>query len=241
MASAVLLGAVVRQRRLAGEARTARIAADAESVLRERLAQERLQIARDLHDVLAHTLSIAAVQAGVALDSLDGNPEQARKAMATVRSLMQEVLPQLHVTLGALRGRSGASTAPIEPQPRLAQLGDVAERARASGLDVHLSLPAPSTELTPFVELTVYRIITEALTNVLSHSDATTATVSVAVADGCVSVEVADNGHATEPGGGGFGLIGMRERAQLVGGTVEAGPVDSGGFRVWARIPTEAP
>lgn len=259
MASAVLLGAFVRQRFVSAAARSARIVADAESALRERLAQERLQIARDLHDVLAHTLSIVSVQAGVALDNLEDDPTQARKAMTTVRSLVREVLPQLRVTLGALRGEAGASgrrgetgaadasgelgvpAETIAPQPRLAQLRTVVERARSSGLDVRLSLPESSVALTPFVELTVYRIVTEALTNVLSHSDATAVTVDVAVAEGWVSVEVVDNGQATGVGGAGFGLIGMRERAQLVGGTVHAGPHESGGFRVSVQLPTEAP
>lgn len=269
MGSAVILGAGARQRRLAAEARLAQAAADAEARLREAMAGERLRIARDLHDVLAHTLSVIAVQAGVALDSLETGPEQARKAMARVRSLVREATPQLHSSLGALR--DGAGPVPdLAPQPGLAQLSEVAEQARAAGLSVELVLPADMSAISPFVQLTAYRIVTEALTNVLRHARATAAAASVQLQEGTLVIDVVDNGTsdggadaasagaagadpagtvpagtagsgAGAPGSTGLGLAGIRERASLADGTVQAGPGPDGGFRVLARIPIGQP
>ncbi|WP_125615933.1 sensor histidine kinase [Specibacter cremeus] len=239
MASAVILGAAARQRRLAAESALAQSAADAEARLRDALAQERLRIARDLHDVLAHTLSVIAVQTGVALDSLPGSPDQARKAMLTVRSLVREATPQLHSSLGALRGE--AEPPQLAPQPGLAQLPGVAEQARAAGLRVELVLPQDFSAVSPFVQLTAYRVVTEALTNVLRHADATSATASVSLAEGTLVIDVCDDGTSPGPAAGGLGLAGMRERVSLADGTVQAGPDPAGGFRVLARIPAGRP
>ncbi|PYI65478.1 two-component sensor histidine kinase [Arthrobacter livingstonensis] len=238
MGGAVLIGAVVRQRRLEAESRTAQAAHDRESALREHMAAERLLIARDLHDVLAHTLSVIAVQAGVALDALDDDPEQARKSIQAVRTAARDVLPGLHETLRALRGESTSSPA---PQPGLAQLAGIAEKARASGLNVRLELPPEHAGLSAFLELTAYWIVTEALSNVMAHSDAANVTAAVTVQGPDLHILVADDGRPVSPGTGGFGLAGMQERAQLAGGTVQAGTTAAGGYCVEARLPLGEP
>ncbi|RAN71866.1 hypothetical protein B5P43_33605 [Bacillus sp. SRB_336] len=243
----VLIGAVVRQRRMALEARTAQEALAAEGRLRERMAAERLLIARDLHDVLAHTLSVIAVQAGAALDSLDDDPAQARRSITAVRAAARDVLPGLHETLRTLRGE--AAEGARAPQPGLSQLTEVADKARASGLDVQLELPPEPSGLSPFLELTAYWIATEALSNVMKHSNASRVCAAVTMDGDQLHIRVVDNGHATSgnasdagrPSAGGFGLLGMQERAQLAGGTVQAGTTPAGGFLVSARLPLGAP
>ncbi|WP_113716099.1 sensor histidine kinase [Arthrobacter dokdonensis] len=242
MGAGVLIGAVVRQRRMALESRTAQESLAAEGRLRERMAAERLLIARDLHDVLAHTLSVIAVQAGVALDALDDDPAQARKSILAVRAAARDVLPGLHETLRTLRGGNGGGAAAPAPQPGLAQLPAVAQKARASGLAVELGLPQRPYGVSPFLELTAYWIVTEALSNVMRHSDASHVSAAVTVQGEFLHVRVEDNGRAAGgPQPGGFGLLGMRERVQLAGGTLEAGPTPAGGFLVSARLPLGEP
>jgi signal transduction histidine kinase len=239
MAWMAVLGAAARQRHLVAEERVRRAAVTAEADLRERVSQERLRIARELHDVLAHTISVIAVQSGAALDSLDSSPEQARRALLVVRSAAREAMPELRAALGLLRG-DRSETPDVLAQPRLEQLTDLVEQARGAGLRVRLTMPEQLPAVTPFLELTAYRIMQEALTNVVRHAAATEVTVSVRLDDATLLIDVRDNGRgAGAPGGTGLGLVGMRERAQLVGGEVRAGPLSEGGFGVHARLPTD--
>jgi signal transduction histidine kinase len=177
-----LLGASARQRRLESEEKLRQAAAMAEARARQRVADDRLQVARELHDVLAHTISVIAVQSGLALDSLDDDPDTSRSAMTTVRASTKEALAELRATLTLLRG---LGESPL-PQPQLAQLPALVAQASSAGLSVALDVDAPA--LPPVVELTAYRVVQEALTNVIRHAHAGKARVTVCVADAVLHV-----------------------------------------------------
>ena len=241
-----VLGAATGTSRRAAAQSLRRAATATEARMREGLAEERLRIARELHDVLAHTISVIAVQSGLALDSLDDRPGQARTALLAVRAATREAMPELRAALGLLRGDRPAGGQPVGSdalaQPRLEQLPDLADQARAAGLRVDLSVTQPpqSAPLPPFLDLTGYRIVQEALTNVVRHAHANAVSVTVTREDGTLLIEVRDDGRgAPTPPASGLGLAGMRERVALVGGTVTAGPAAGGGFRVSARLPVE--
>ncbi|MFI8880700.1 sensor histidine kinase [Streptomyces sp. NPDC055243] len=249
----LLLGEVVRGRRelmreYAGRAERAE--ADREREARRKVDQERVRIARELHDVVAHTVSAMTVQAGLALDALDSRPEVARTAMRQVRTSGKEAVRELRATVGVLREGREAS---VDPAPRLAQLDELVEGVRGTGLRVSLHADTDTDtatdsgagtggrELPRLVELAAYRIVQEALTNVIKHAEARHVAVSVVVAGGRLAVEVTDDGPATAEGPGeGYGLIGMRERATAMGGDLEAGPLRGGGWRVRAVLPVES-
>ena len=205
-----------------------------------RVGEQRLGLAQELHDVLAHNISLINVQASVALHLLDDQPEQARPALTTIKKASRDALGELRTALDLLRR---GEDAPRAPAPRLADLDALVAGVRAGGLDVRLEheLDGPPPPLPDAVELAVYRIVQEALTNVTRHARATVVTVRLRYDDG-VSVEVTDDGHGGQPGGPatgepGNGIVGMRERAEALGGTVEAGPGPGGGFRVAAHLP----
>ena len=199
--------------------------------------EQRLQLAQELHDVLAHHISLINVQAGVALHLFDEHPEQAGPALAHIKDASHEALQELRAALDLLRHDD---TAPRAPAPGLADLDTLVDGVRASGLDVRLDA-SPLPTLPAATELAAYRIVQEALTNVTRHAHATSATVRVDAGAGGLTVEVTDDGSGGGPAdaaaGGGNGLVGMRERAASLGGTVEAGPRVGGGFRVLARLP----
>ncbi|ONK12374.1 sensor histidine kinase [Streptomyces sp. MP131-18] len=229
----LLLGEVVRGRHEL--ARRAEVEHRHETT--RRLREERVRIARELHDVVAHTVSAMTVQAGVALDAFDRRPEVARAALQQVRDSGKEAVRELRTTVTILREND--TDAPAAPAPRLAQLAELTERLPLP-VTLHLAAGPPSAgPLPPVVELTAYRIVQEALTNVVKHSNARHAAVSVRAADGRLLVEVTDDGPggAHAGGGTGFGLLGMRERATAVGGSLEYGVVPGGGFRVSASLP----
>jgi signal transduction histidine kinase len=198
---------------------------------RRRSSEQRLHIARELHDVLAHDISLINVQAGVALHLVDEQPEQARIALANIKEASRDALHELRTALDVLRTGDDASRAPA---PTLAGLPALVEGVRASGLDVRLDLAALPPLPAP-VELAAYRIVQEALTNVTRHARATTARVAV-THDGALHVEVLDDGVGGDPVPGN-GLVGMRHRATSLGGTFDAGPT-RGGFAVRATLPT---
>ncbi|WP_367047040.1 sensor histidine kinase [Streptomyces sp. Je 1-332] len=237
----LLLGEVVRGRReLLKEYadRAERAEADREREARRKVDQERVRVARELHDVIAHTVSAMTVQAGLALDALDSRPEVARTAMRQVRTSGKEAVRELRATVGVLR--EGRHTASVDPAPRLAQLDELVETARGAGLRVSLHADTGGRELPRLVELAAYRIVQEALTNVIKHASARHVAVSVAVTGECLAVEITDDGPGTSGGAGeGYGLIGMRERATAMGGGVEAGPLRGGGWRVRGTLPVE--
>ncbi len=242
--AATVVAHSARRSRLEHQARLHEEAAAAEERLGRRLAEERLRIARELPDVLAHTISVVAVQSNVALDALAAAPPEtgeAREAMLLVRGAARQAMPALRAALDLLRGR--AAPADSRPQPGLGQLGELTAQFRESGLNVEVNLPADVQALTPLVQLTVYRITQEALTNTLRHAGATRATVTLARTGGTALLQIEDDGTGSPGahGAGGFGLLGMAERAEALGGRVEAGPRATGGWLVRAEIPADIP
>ncbi|MFW6693247.1 sensor histidine kinase [Streptomyces sp. MAR4 CNX-425] len=235
-AAAVLAGGeLMRTRR----EQWAALRAEREQARRRRADEERLRIARELHDVLAHSISVINIQAGVGLALLDQQPEKAREALTTIKSASKEALGEVRQVLDALRTPGGA---PRSPAPGLDRLGELREQAAAAGLTVDVTVDGTRVPLPPGTELAAFRIVQEALTNVVRHSGSRTARVVVAYAPAELELQVDDDGPATAGGltGGGNGLVGMRERAAALGGTVEAGTRPDGGFRVRARIPLPA-
>jgi signal transduction histidine kinase len=228
---ALAAGDAVRSRREAVE----RAGAASEEEALRRLGDERLRIARDVHDVVAHAMVEINVQAGVAAHLIDRDPEQARSALRHIKAASGDALSELRATLRVLRGADGA--APVEPTAGVEDLEELASGLRAAGVQVSFAvdpLPAGASA----VQAVVYRIVQEALTNALRHAAASTVRVRVARAGDAVDVEVRDDGTAA--GGdrrSGQGLRGMRERAAALGGTVESGRAPDGGWRVRARLP----
>nr|MBA3281213.1 sensor histidine kinase [Acidimicrobiia bacterium] len=201
-----------------------------------RIAEQRLELAQELHDVLAHNISLINVQASVALHLLDDQPDHARPALANIKEASRDALHELRTALDLLRR---GDEAPRSPAPRLADLDALVAGVRASGLDVRLEQDTLETPLPAAVELAAYRIVQEALTNVTRHARAGAATVRLSYEAG-VDLEVTDDGVGG-PSGPGNGIVGMRERASALGGTVEAGPGPDGGFRVTAHLPERQP
>jgi signal transduction histidine kinase len=211
------------------------------------LAVEQARIARELHDVVAHCVTVMVVQAGVAEAFLDSSPELARQPLQEVQSTGQQAVAELTRMLGLLRGAGDASSA-LAPQPGVAQLSDLAERLSNSGLEVQLSSVGEVRPLPPGVDLTVFRIVQEALTNTLKHAGGARALVELRYLPRSVEVEVTDAGtgrqgwpEAGPATHGGHGLIGMAERVSLFGGELQTGVQPGGGFRVLAHLPVELP
>lgn len=210
------------------------------------LAVEQARIARELHDVVAHCVTVMVVQAGVAEALLDASPDRAREPLQEVQSTGQQAIAELTRMLGLLRGAGEASTG-LAPQPGVAQLPDLAERLTTSGLDVQLTSVGEVRPLPPGVDLTVFRIVQEALTNTLKHAGGDArALVELRYLPRSVEVEVTDAGAgdqgltAAGPATrGGHGLIGMAERVSLFGGELHTGVRPEGGFRVLAHLPVE--
>ncbi len=223
---------LIRVRR-EGYERIRRERAEAE---RHRAAEERLRIARELHDVIAHSLSVINVQANVGLALIDERPEQARTALSTIKATSKEALGEVRQVLGSLRS---PGSAPRAPAPGLDRLPELAEQAAAAGLKVAVETEGTARRLPPGADLAAFRIVQEALTNVVRHSGARAAHVRVGYRPDGLELRIEDAGPATASGetGGGNGLIGMRERAAALGGTVSAGPRADGGFRVVATLP----
>ncbi|MEU6864503.1 sensor histidine kinase [Streptomyces sp. NPDC046876] len=220
----------------------ARDRAERAAAQRRRADEERLRIARELHDVLAHSISVINVQAGVGLALLDTDPEQARSALIAIRAAGREALGEVRQVLDTLRA---PGEAPRTPAPGLGRLPELVEQAAAAGLTVRVEGEEASRGLPPGADLAAFRILQEALTNVVRHSGARTARIRIGRPPGPCTLElqVDDDGPATggDAGGSGTGLTGMRERAAAQGGTVTAGPRPDGGFRVLARLPLPEP
>ncbi|WP_419248656.1 histidine kinase [Streptomyces melanogenes] len=214
----------------------ARAGAERAAADRRRADEERLRIARELHDVLAHSISVINVQAGVGLALLDSDPEQARTALTTIKSASKEALGEVRQVLDTLRTPGDA---PRSPAPGLDRLPELVEQAAAAGLTVGTATTGSPRALPPGADLAAFRIVQEALTNVVRHSGSRTARVLLDYAPDVLELRVDDDGPAGPGGAGGSGngLIGMRERAAALGGTIEAGPRPDGGFRVVARLP----
>jgi signal transduction histidine kinase len=216
-----------------------------EEEARRRASEERLRIAQELHDVLAHNISLINVQAGVALHLIDERPEQARPALAAIKDASKEALDELRSVLDLLREGTDEA-ASLAPAPRLgADLDDLVAKAVAAGVDVRVDVEGDRRPLPPGVDRAAFRIAQEALTNVVRHAGGATATVQVAYGDDAVTVQVDDDGPGVVGGpgdggqsdGSGNGITGMRERAAALGGRLDAGPRAGGGFRVRAWLP----
>jgi len=227
LAVVLAVSEVVRTRREQA-AEVARAEAEEEQ---RRVGEQRLVIAQELHDVLAHNISLINVQAGVALHLIDEQPDQARTALANIKEASRDALHELRTALDLLR----RGDAPRAPAPRLDDLDTLVAGVRAGGLDARLEVDGRAGPLPAAVELAAYRIVQEALTNVTRHARADLVTVRLGYGDG-VTVEVTDDGVGG-PAGPGNGITGMRQRAAALGGTVEAGPLPGGGFRVVAHLP----
>ncbi len=241
MLAVVALGDAVRSRR-ALRAELARQANAAEEERRREAARqvdaERMRIARELHDTLGHTMSVVTLQAAVGAEALtDGKPTDAQVALAAIAAAGASAMTELRATLGTLR-RDTSAPGPAAGLDRLPALVD---GVRRSGLPIELRVGGDTAALPAVVDTTAYRLVQEALTNVLRHAGATRATVTVEVTGGRLLVEVVDDGRGV-PGGAaavepGHGLHGMIERVALLGGDVQAGSDERGGFRVRACLP----
>jgi signal transduction histidine kinase len=225
---AVIVGVTRNRRAYLAEAQARTLAAEQrmEEEARRRATEERLRIARELHDVLGHHLSLINVQASAALHRPDS--DRSEQALTAIKQTSKETLRELRATLGALR-QDG------EPPPGLNHLGDLVTTAGQSGLTIRTEL-AETRPLPPEVDLAAYRIVQEALTNVTRHAGATAAVVRVRPDRDDVLVEVEDDGTGAS-GAPGNGILGMRERAQALGGSLTTGPGPDGGFLVHARLP----
>jgi signal transduction histidine kinase len=204
------------------------------------VTQERMRIARELHDVVAHSMSVVAVQAGVGHHVIGVRPQEAANALAAIETTSRAALREMRALLGVLREENPEETAEeFLATPGLADLALLAERTGRAGLRVELRFTGEPWELPPAMDLAGYRIAQEALTNVVKHAGADRAWVQIGYGRAEVEIEVTDDGIG--PGAavvtGGHGLVGMRERVALYGGEFAAGPRPSGGFRVWARLP----
>jgi signal transduction histidine kinase len=224
-----------RQRRLRHEVVAAE--RDAEARARRAVSDERLAIARELHDVVAHALSVIAVQAGTGRVVAAGDPAAATGALATIETESRRALDEMRRLLAVLRDDDSSAPGPLAPSPGLDDLEALVAVTVRSGLPVEVHIDGNRAPLPAGAELAAFRIVQEALTNVRRHAGASRAEVRVAWNPGAVDVEVLDDGRGRRPGSDGNGLVGMRERAALYGGSVEAGNRPGGGFRVAAHIP----
>ncbi len=207
-----------------------------EQEARRRADEERLRIARELHDVLAHNISLINVQSGVALHLMDERPEQARTALTAINEASADALREVRSVLGVLRG--DGERAPRAPTAGLQQLDELVSRAAAAGIDISLDVRGERRALPASVELAAFRIVQEALTNVVRHAGAASASVQVVYGQDELTVQVDDDGSGNGSGdGAGSGITGMRERALALQGELEAGAMADQGFRVRARLP----
>ncbi|MGH3288443.1 MAG: sensor histidine kinase, partial [Streptosporangiaceae bacterium] len=244
MTIAWLIGNSIRQARARTE--LVRAQAAAQTVL-----AERLQIARDLHDVVAHSIGIIAIQAGSGRSVYDANPAEARDALAVIEATSRETLAGLRRMMAGLRHAeagsmgSGPGQAPLGPAPGLADLERLAAMTLDAGVRVEVERLGSLEPLPADIDLSAFRIIQEAVTNVVRHAGTDRCLVWIDQQDGSLLIEVTDSGCGAQAGkigatGTGYGITGMRERAVLLGGDVQAGPRPDGGFRVAARLPLPA-
>ena len=241
--AAYLFGSTMRNRRLYGEQleqRAAQLEKDRDEEARRAVAEERLRIAQELHDVVAHSMGVIAVQAGVGAHVIDTDPAEAKKSLEAISQTSRTTLTEIRRLLGVLRDDDGAS---YTPAPGLADLDRLVRDVENAGVEVEVKREGAQTELPPGVDFTAYRIVQEALTNVLKHAGPARATVTIAYEPGAVSLDVVDDGRGvngrTVPGG--HGLVGMRERVAVYGGSFAAGPRTGGGFGVSVHLPYEQP
>lgn len=242
LAGSWLAGRAVRARQQRADElfdRTVRLEVEREDKAREAATNERARIARELHDVISHSVSVMVVQAGAAEQVFDSDPDQARNALRSIQETGRQARHELRRLLGLMR--ADRDDAVLAPQPGLAQLPTLVEQLRRSGLEVDLDVRVEPRTLSPGLQLAAYRIIQEALTNSLKHGGPGSARVFVRYDRDALELEVLDEGQADAPSDNeGFGLIGMRERIALYGGELEHGRRNGGGYRLRARLPLSA-
>lgn len=245
----VILGSVVcviayalqqRAKRAAElEERASRLERELEERAHVAVLAERTRIARDLHDLVAHSVSLMTVQAGAARLLLPDDPPRAREPLLSVEETGREALADLRRLFGIVRSEEG--DAALTPQPGLARLDALLEQTRTAGLPVEVAIEGERRLLSPGVDLTAYRIVQEALTNALKHAGPARAQVTIRYGPEVLDLEITNDGRRTRNGEGtGHGLVGMRERVTLYGGELEAGPRGRDGYAVRARLPIEA-
>ncbi len=226
------------------EARAADLERNQQVEAQRAVAEERLRIARELHDVVAHAMSVVAVQSGVGAHVIDTDPAEAKRILENVKVTSREALDEMRRLMGVLRREEpdgdGTERA-LAPVPGLDGLEALAQSLREAGVPVTVTVTGTRADIPPGVDLCAFRIVQEALTNVLKHAGPARAGVNVDYKPGAVTVRVTDDGRgasaAAAPAGGGHGLLGMRERVAVFGGELAAGPRVGGGFRVAATLP----
>jgi signal transduction histidine kinase len=232
-----LIGHSVRQAQARAEVVRAQAAAQATMA-------ERLRIARELHDIVAHSTGIIAIQAGSGRRVFDARPEEARDALAAIEAISRDTLSGLRRMVTGLRRADpepGPGQAPLDPAPGLADIDRLAATARDAGVQVEVEWRGSREPLPADIDLSAFRIIQEAVTNVVRHAGTGQCQVTISQQDGQLSIEVTDGGRGGSMAGTGYGITGMRERAALLGGDFSAGPRPGGGFRVAAGLPVPAP
>ncbi len=236
-----IVGRTVRMRTAeAGELeeRAVTLEREREQQARRAAAEERARIARELHDVIAHSVSVMVVQAGAGEEVLRRDPERAAGVLRSIQETGRQALSEMSTLLGILREHGGEFG--LVPQPGIADLNSLLEQTRHAGLPVELTVEGERRPLPPGIELSLYRVVQEALTNTRKHAGSAQATVRLRYSRADVAAEIADDGASSRNGyGGGNGLIGMRERVAVYGGWLEAGPRLEGGYLVRARIPLD--
>ncbi len=215
---------------------------DSEARAREAVADERARIARELHDIVGHTLNLIVVQAGAAQKVFKSNPDRALESLASIESTGRDALFDTERMLGILTP-AGESVMQISPQPSLGQVDGLAEQFTDAGLPVEVNVAGEPHKLPTSLDLSAYRIVQEALTNALKHAGPARARVAISYLAGKLVLDIVDDGQGSgddgHDAGGGRGLIGMRERVSLFGGELDVGPAAEGGFRVHASLPLE--
>ena len=216
------------------EERTAELEKARDELARSAVVEERLRIARELHDILGHSVGVIAVQAGVGAHVIDADPREAKRSLEAIESVSKSALAEIRQVLGALRDDS--ETGEVRPQPSVADLPELIADLPAGNIDVDVDIDDGATSLPAGLQLTIYRVVQEALTNVMRHSGARLARVSVRARPEVVDIEVVDDGAGSSAPPG-HGLRGMSERVAMHGGSFEAGSLQDKGFRVAARFP----
>ena len=232
-----LIGHLIRQAQARAELLRAQAAA-------QTAMAERLRIARELHDIVAHSIGIIAIQAGAGHRVFDASPDQARDALAAIEAASRETLSGLRRMMTGLRRadqETGPGQAPLGPAPGLADIEQLAAMTREAGVKVEVDWRSSRQPLPADIDLSAFRIIQEAVTNVVRHAGTDECQVVIDQQGGQLSIEVTDSGRGGRSAATGYGITGMRERAALLGGDFSAGPRPGGGFRVAARLPVHAP
>jgi signal transduction histidine kinase len=242
------VGVLVRRQRLQNrrlEELTLHLERDRNRREQAAVVDERVRIARELHDLVSHALTVVAVHADAAEAALERNPELTKVSLSTIRGSAHEALTEMRRLLGVLRTRpddGGPDGADLEPLPGLAQLPALVERARSSGVGVDVTVEGSPVPLPHSLDLAAYRILQETLTNAIKHAAGAPASISLRWRPDALEIEVRDDGPGASapPSPDAQGLVGMRERVRIHGGTFEAGTADGGGFAVRAVLPIEA-